>query len=116
MEFWTALKFYRYQKTLDNLKEDSSEAQWLMAKKIFGLLAGAGRPLKWHELQAALSIRVEADGNVSMDFHNEKLREDVTKICGRLVQKVQEERLEFIHSTTRQLVTMKQEAQGGSTG
>jgi len=72
-----------------------------MAKKIFGLLAGAKRPLKWHELQAALSLEVSASGGVSMDYHSNQLRNDIRETCGTLVQVLHKNRVEFIHSTTR---------------
>lgn len=72
-----------------------------MARKIFGWLAGAKRPLHWHELQAALSIQTEVrPGEQPIDFHNCRLRKDVREICGSLIQ-VLENRIEFIHSTTR---------------
>jgi hypothetical protein len=72
-----------------------------MAKKIFGLLAGAKRPLKWCELQAALSLEVSPSGAVTMDFQSNMLRNDIRETCGTLVQVVQQNRVEFIHSTTR---------------
>jgi len=73
----------------------------MMAKKIFGLLAGSKRPLKLHELQAALSIEVAQSGEVSMDYHSNRLRNDIRETCGTLVQVLQKNRVEFIHSTTR---------------
>lgn len=90
-----------YHKIIDRLERESVRSQWTMAKKIFGLLAGVKRPLKWYELQAALSLEVSAVGKVSMDYHNNQLRNDIRETCGTLVQVVQKNRVEFIHSTTR---------------
>ncbi|KAK3315983.1 hypothetical protein B0H66DRAFT_274517 [Apodospora peruviana] len=90
-----------YKKIIDRLQRNPGERQWAMAKKIFGWLARAKRPLQWHELQAALSIQPDhRPGEDPIDFHNNQLRKDIREICGSLVQ-VLEDRIEFIHSTTR---------------
>jgi hypothetical protein len=90
-----------YHKIIDRLERESVRSQWMMAKKIFGLLAGAKRPLKWCELQAALSLEISPSGAVTMDFQSNMLRNDIRETCGTLVQVVQQNRVEFIHSTTR---------------
>jgi hypothetical protein len=90
-----------YHKIIDRLEREQVPAQWKMAKKIFGLLAGAKRPLKWHELQAALSLEVSPSGEVSMDYHSNQLCNEIRDTCGTLVQVVKQNRVEFIHSTTR---------------
>ncbi|KAK0644073.1 hypothetical protein B0T16DRAFT_494972 [Cercophora newfieldiana] len=92
---------HAYHKIIDRLERESVRSQWVMAKKIFGLLAGAKRPLKWYELQAALSLEVSASGEVKMDYHSNQLRNDIRETCGTLVQVVEKNRVEFIHSTTR---------------
>jgi len=72
-----------------------------MAKKIFGWLAGAKRPLQFHELQAALSIQTDNSPEEELiDYADNQLRTDIRDICGSLVQVIQH-RIEFIHSTTR---------------
>lgn len=72
-----------------------------MARKIFGWLAGAKRPLQFHELQAALSIQTDdIPGQELVDYHNNQLRKDIREICGSLVQ-ILKDRIEFIHSTTK---------------
>ncbi|TGJ80954.1 hypothetical protein E0Z10_g7822 [Xylaria hypoxylon] len=83
------------------LRRDLGENQWIMAKKIFGWLACAKRPLNWHEIQAALSL-VTNDFNTSviMDYHNNQLRDDIRELCGSLVQKLGN-RIMFIHSTAK---------------
>ena len=75
-----------------------------MAKKVFGWLACAKRPLNWHEIQAALSIIVDDRGRLlNMDFYNRVLREDPHRLCGSLVQKLGN-RIVFTHQTVRQYV------------
>ncbi len=72
-----------------------------MAKKIFGWLACAKRPLSWHEIQAALSmVTNESDASVVMDYRNKQLRDDIREICGSLVQKLGN-RIMFAHSTAK---------------
>ncbi|KAK4210761.1 hypothetical protein QBC37DRAFT_321557 [Rhypophila decipiens] len=90
-----------YRKIIDRLQRTLGKRQWEMARKLFGWLAGAKRPLQWHEIQAALSIRADkTPGEEPIDYHNNQLRRDIREICGSLVQ-VLEDRIEFIHSTTR---------------
>lgn len=75
-----------------------NDSRWLMAKKVFSLLAGAARPLKWHELQAALTID---SGGFRAAYQQSELRMDnIKEICGDLVQRLGN-RIEFIHSTTK---------------
>ena len=90
----------RYHKIMERLKKSLHEKQWAKAKKIFCWLAGAKRPLKSHELQAALSIEIDDEGNGDLDYRHNVLRQDIRQICGSLVQ-VLPDRIEFIHSTTK---------------
>ncbi|RWA12444.1 hypothetical protein EKO27_g2634 [Xylaria grammica] len=90
-----------YDKIIIRLQRDLGENQWTMAKKIFGWLACAKRPLNWHEIQAALSLVTDDfDKPVTMDYHDNQLRDDIREICGSLVQKLNN-RIMFIHSTAK---------------
>ncbi|KAK0629250.1 hypothetical protein B0T17DRAFT_633809 [Bombardia bombarda] len=89
-----------YKKIILTLKETLEPRSWVMARRIFAWLAGAKRSLKWHELKAALCIQPDGQMGDSIDFHNNMLRNDIRQICGSLVY-VMEDRIEFIHSTTR---------------
>ncbi|KAK5653815.1 hypothetical protein OQA88_7973 [Cercophora sp. LCS_1] len=88
-----------YEKTINRLERENNNNNWNMAKKIFSLLAGALRPLKWYELQAALHI--EESGSRILHRGDELSVEDIERVCGGLVQKL-ENRVEFIHSTTKE--------------
>ncbi len=73
-----------------------------MAKKIFGWLTCAKRPLNWHEIQAALSIVVIKEGSgVMMNYHLHQLRNDIQEICGSLVLKLKN-RIVFTHQTAKE--------------
>ncbi|KAI0555112.1 hypothetical protein F4679DRAFT_522273 [Xylaria curta] len=90
-----------YSNIIQRLRQNLGENQWLMAKKIFGWLACAKRPLHWHEITAALSMITNIpDRPVSMDYHNRQLRHDIREICGSLVQKLGN-RIMFVHSTAK---------------
>ncbi|KAI8635201.1 hypothetical protein F5Y19DRAFT_469075 [Xylariaceae sp. FL1651] len=93
-----------YKRIIERLQRDLNPNQWTMAKKIFGWLACAKRPLHWHEIQAALAIVPADDGqSVTMDYYGKRLRQDVRKICGSLVQKL-DNRIIFTHHTAKRYV------------
>ncbi|KAI3328988.1 hypothetical protein HD806DRAFT_268528 [Xylariaceae sp. AK1471] len=90
-----------YHKIVDRLQRDLSDNGWFIAKKIFGWLACAKRPLHWHEIEAALSMELRNDDAlVRMDYHNRRLRKDIREICGSLVQKLGN-RIVFTHHTAK---------------
>ncbi|KAJ2988608.1 hypothetical protein NUW58_g3882 [Xylaria curta] len=90
-----------YCNIIDRLYRNLGPNQWLMAKKIFGWLACAKRPLNWHEIQAALSMVIDKnDASVSFHYYNKSLRHDIRKICGSLVQRLGN-RIMFVHSTAK---------------
>ena len=94
----------RYVDIVDRLKQTLSRNRWTTARRILSWLAGAMRPLKWHELQAALTIQLDAHG-ATIDYDRYLLRDDIRDLCGPLVRVVEEQnemRLEFVHSTTRE--------------
>lgn len=75
-----------------------------MAKKVFGWLACAKRPLNWYEIQAALSIKISNGGrSADMDLYGRVLRDDPQELCGSLVQRFGD-RIVFTHQTVRQYV------------
>lgn len=54
------------------------------------------RSLKWHELQAVLSIDPQKD---KMTYDDNRLQAHITECCGSLVQMVGEKRVELVHAT-----------------
>lgn len=93
-----------YAKIITGLKNGLNENSWKVARTILSWLAGARRPLKWHELQAALSLQLGAHGLV-VD-HRYRLCDDIQEfnLCGPLLRVVHGEdnmRLEFTHSTAK---------------
>ncbi|KAK0707850.1 hypothetical protein B0H67DRAFT_588771 [Lasiosphaeris hirsuta] len=92
-----------YEKIIKRLERTLHPNQWRAAQRIFSLLAGAKRHLKWNELQAALSFRERDNGEFYLDYEGGKLRNDIRKTCGALVLVLQG-RVEFMHSTTKRYI------------
>ena len=59
----------------------------------------AKRPLKWQEIQGALSIDT---AELIVDFHGRKAPVHIRDICGSLVNYVSDDRLELVHPTAKQ--------------
>ncbi|KAK8127290.1 hypothetical protein PG984_008398 [Apiospora sp. TS-2023a] len=96
-----------YGNVIKRLKRDSARNVWTETRNTLRWLAGAMRPLKWRELQAALAIRLDSRGP-SFDYDSHRLRTDIRDICGALVRVVQQPdddmRLVFTHATTREYI------------
>jgi hypothetical protein len=86
---------------MERLKQDLSEEQLAYTGLLLGWLVCAKRPLKWTEIQVALSIDLHSatqSHELDMDL---KLRDDVQELCGSLVQVLKGNRVELVHSTAR---------------
>ena len=58
----------------------------------------ARRALKWHEIQAAVSMNPEGQ---TIDFDERKLRVHIKDLCGSLIQLLPEDQVELVHSTAK---------------
>ncbi|KAF2219821.1 hypothetical protein BDZ85DRAFT_41489 [Elsinoe ampelina] len=67
------------------------------ALKLLGWLVCAQRPLRWHEIQAAASFD-SARGEY--DSHR-RLMVDHKALCGSLVERLPDDSIELVHSTTK---------------
>lgn len=68
------------------------------AKKILGWMTCARRPLKWHEIQGALSVNTT---HRMVDFAGRRSRIHIREICGSLVSNLSGDRLELIHISAK---------------
>lgn len=68
---------------------------------LFGWLACAKRPLKWHEIQGAKSLDLE---NQKVDMKMKGFVCDAKEICGSLIEDHQDGSIKFIHITARWFV------------
>jgi len=85
----------RYERTLCRIQSNPYDNQKAVAWKILSLITCSKRPLKWREIQAAVSINVVdqiLDSDQRLPFH-------IKEICGSLVEILPEDRIEFVHVT-----------------
>ena len=75
-----------------------SRKQLLIVQKLIGWLGCAKRPLKWQEIQVAMSIDVQKQ---TIEYSNLRLRVHVADLCGSLVQIKPGDRVELVHSTAK---------------
>ncbi|KAK8868949.1 C2H2 finger domain transcription factor crzA [Apiospora arundinis] len=103
-----------YVRIIDRLKQTLNANRWNMAQDILRWLAGSMRPMRWYELQAALTIQSDSHG-ATIDYARNRLRDDIRDLCGPLVRVIEEEgepRLEFAHSTTREYIRAETKHEG----
>ena len=63
-----------------------------------GWMVCAKRPLRWREIQAAVSMDAE---NQTFDFDKRKLRNSIQHYCASLIQVLPGDRAELVHATAR---------------
>jgi hypothetical protein len=83
---------------MSRIKRDTEPEEWKIAQKLLGWMVCARRPLKWHEIQGAVSINVEEQ---TIKFDDRKLRIHIRDVCGSLVQVLPGDRVELVHSTAK---------------
>jgi hypothetical protein len=94
-----SVTIFRYARIFDRIRTDQDSNEVEIARKILGWMACARRPLKWHEIQGAISTKI-AEGTI--DFVRHRSRKHIREICGSLVNDLSGDRLELIHSTAKQ--------------
>jgi hypothetical protein len=80
------------------MKRSLKPVEWITACKLLGWMVCAKRPLKWREIQAAVSMNPT---NQSIEFKKRKLRSDIQDYCGSLIQVLPGDRVELVHTTAR---------------
>ena len=90
----------RYARILDRMKKRyHSSKRWDRAKTGLDILTMAVRPLKTHEIQGVLSIRLE---DMSIDFEKRKSAVPLEELLGPLVEVHLDDSVNFIHPTARE--------------
>ncbi|KAL4885914.1 hypothetical protein BJY04DRAFT_230145 [Aspergillus karnatakaensis] len=93
-----------YARIMERLKGSLSRKQLEYTRLLLGWLVCSKRPLKWTEIQLALSIDMNVwDGPHQIDKEL-KLQEDIQELCGSLVQVLRGNRVELVHSTARAFI------------
>lgn len=91
-----------YQRIMVRIKQNATSAEWEIAKKLLGWMVCARRPLKWQEIQGAVSIEPNEQ---TINFDDRKLRVHIRDLCGSLVQVLPGDRVELVHSTAKLYIT-----------
>ena len=86
---------------MDRVLSNPNAAERAMAKRLLGWVVCAKRPLKWHEIQCAVSIDLKEE---SVDFDARRLRVNARELCGSLLEIRPGDRLDLVHRTARMRV------------
>lgn len=87
----------RYKRILNRIGENTSEAKLKSAMTVLGWIVCAKRPLKWREIQGAVSIDWEAK---TVDYKG-KLSDDPKDLCASLVERRSDDSMELVHTTAK---------------
>lgn len=68
------------------------------------MITAAKRTLWLHEIQGALSIRLD---NMSIDLEGRKIRKHLKEICGPIVEVHKDGSVELIHHTAKTSVSVR---------
>lgn len=86
---------------MQRLRRDLSPQQLVYTELLLGWLVCSKRPLKWTEIQVALSIDLHSTVDVNKLDVDLKLSDDIQDLCGSLVQILKGNRVELVHSTAK---------------
>ncbi len=89
---------HRYERILNRLQLSLLSKRWDIVRKLLGWLVCAKRPLKWREIQAAISMNLNEQ---TVDFDSKRLRSSVQEYCGSLIQVLTGDRVELVHTTAK---------------
>jgi hypothetical protein len=83
---------------MEHILDQAEEPEKEEAIRLLGLVICARRPLKWHEIQGAISIDLN---DKTVDFENRHLRVTSKDLCGSLVEVNTDESITIVHATAR---------------
>jgi hypothetical protein len=84
---------------VSGINTNSNKKEKEFTKNLIGFIVAAKRPLKLHEIQAALSINTEKH---TEDFENRSPHTHIRDICGSLVEILPGERVQLVHWTAKE--------------
>lgn len=89
---------YRYLRIVTRIYSNPNENERQTAQKLLGWISCSKRPLKWHEIQGAVSIDIE---DQSVDFNGRRLCTNIRDLCGSLIDILPGDTVQLVHSTAR---------------
>jgi len=73
----------RYSRIIDRVFNEAKEPERKIAAQLLSWIVCAKRPLKWQEIQGAVSIDLDTQ---TVDFDERRLSVDSKHLCGSLVE------------------------------
>jgi hypothetical protein len=74
-----------------------------ITKKLLSWISVSRRPLRWYEIQAAISIDLK---NEVINASNRRLVDTSKDLCASFVEVHADQTVEFVHGTVREWVTL----------
>ena len=89
---------HRYGRVVHRIFNNPNPAERRVAQRLLGWMVCAKRPMKWHEIQGAISINLQKK---LVDFDARRLRVDARDLCGSLLEVHSGDRVDLVHRTAR---------------
>jgi hypothetical protein len=89
---------YRYNRIIERILITAPAPYRTKASMLLSWVSCATRPLKWREIQTAVSVDHEQQ---RVDFDSYQLAVDVKELCGALVEQLPNGDISFVHSTVK---------------
>ncbi|KAE8378508.1 hypothetical protein BDV26DRAFT_281035 [Aspergillus bertholletiae] len=96
-----------YARIMERLKRDLGSKQYEYTELLLGWLVCSKRPLKWTEVQVALSTDINTRGPSNKVNPERRVEDNIQELCGSLVQVLKGNRIELVHSTARLFIIQK---------
>ncbi|TVY90638.1 C2H2 finger domain transcription factor, partial [Lachnellula willkommii] len=87
-----------YSRIVNRILTNPKDSEREITQKLLGWIVSAKRPLKWHEIQGAVSINTK---DKSVDFDTSHLAIDIRDLCGSLVDVLPGDRVQLVHETAK---------------
>jgi hypothetical protein len=88
----------RYLRIVTRIYQNPNEDERETTQKLLGWISCSKRPLKWHEIQGAVSIDIE---DQSIDFDGRRLCTNIRDLCGSLIDVLPGDTVQLVHGTAR---------------
>jgi hypothetical protein len=92
------LTYYSYERILTRLRTMKSPKNQHRAKLVLEAVVSARSPLKLHEVQAILSVRLD---DKSIDLENRRYVDHLKVLCGPIVEVAPDDTVDLVHSTAK---------------
>lgn len=89
----------RYDRIYQRLTEKTIASNRQLTQRILSWICHAKRPLRWFEIQAAISLNLEDE---SINESDRRLRHDCKDICASFVEVYEDQTVELVHLSTRE--------------